>query len=1109
MGSFRNVLDRFFCWATARRQQPKSRHAPWQQYRRLELELLEDRLVCTGPTSPVPSPSPDFADIGIIAQNPLTGNWQATRFDGTSYVNEQLGNWSVAVDRKDILIGDINGDGRAELVGRDKTIGMWYSLRFTGSDYISTPLVNWGTSAQYFNVQLADVNGDGKMQIIGRSSLGYWLATTATPQGGYYNQTLGFWNPTISWQNVMVGDLDGDGRTDIVGRDPASGCWYWLHFDGSQYRVNQIAQWDPTLNYTDVQIGDVNGDGRSDIIGRGSDGTWWATMYDGSSFSNQKLASWNPKVLWQNILVGDIFGDGRAAILGRNPDTGNWQAIHFDGSKYQNHVIASWTTDVTYDVRLADINGDGRQDVIGRNSGGDWYAITFDGNSFANNFLTSWYPASWQVFTADLNDDGITDIVGWDPKKGDWWVASGNGTAWQSFQIASGFFSYNFADVRLGDINGDGHVGILGREPGSWNWFVIDFNGVGYERKALGTLAPAANVWKYVQVADINGDGDADLIAYNAATGNWWATIYDGTRYTSQIIGTWDPGINWQTVLIGDLNGDGRADVMGRDPVSGDWYAIEWNGASFTTIPRFANWAPGYRYSFVRLLDVNGDGRADIVGLQSTGAWLAIIPNGPNYDSTLLGVWNTPNMQVVTGDVNGDGRDDILGFDPETGNWWMTSSNGSAYVTQWLAYWNTANTYSSFQILDINGDGRQDVVALDSTGSWWALMFSATGSHTQFLRGWYPANWQGFTGDINGDGKDDLLAMDPATGNWVVVYFDGSQYRMQRLPTWNPAIHWQNLNIVDMNADGREDIIGLDPSSNTWYAIQFDGATYQSNPITSWASSLTWTNVLAGDVPGVSNASLRRRILEDTPDLREALADKNTLMAARLLLNWTANAGNYALDGSLLIYKATSAADYFYNFYLPDKGGNYCGGYAYFYSGILNLFGIDALQMGFGSPTGDLTHATVVVPIWDGVTYQYYIFDPTFNCTFRDASTGDYLTVFDLFDYLQGGRVNDIAVESQSLATRTWLATSPVASPNLILTSVTAGLCLYRWPDYGLNSYLQTWGPLFTANGYSAGVTGFIQLMEAHIFGVYPSLSSAAAQQFIAMLQARGIPCPG
>src|SRR5262249_54478935 len=160
-------------------------------------------------------------------------------------------------------------------------------------------------------------------------------------------------------------------------------------------------------------------------------------------------------------------------------------------------------------------------------------------------------------------------------------------------------------------------------------------------------------------------------------------------------------------------------------------------------------------------------------------------------------------------------------------------------------------------------------------------------------------------------------------------------------------------------------------------------------------------------------------------------------------------------DPSLLIYTATNAADYFYNFYLPNRGGNYCSGYANFYAEVLNLFGIDALQMGFGNLNGNLTHVTVLVPILDGSSYKYYVFDPTFNCTFHDGSTGQYLTLFDLFDYLQGGRLSDVVVESQSVDTRKWLATAPAVNTSLVFDSQSGGLYCYRWPGYGLNSYLQ------------------------------------------------------
>ena len=68
---------------------------------------------------------------------------------------------------------------------------------------------------------------------------------------------------------------------------------------------------------------------------------------------------------------------------------------------------------------------------------------------------------------------------------------------------------------------------------------------------------------------------------------------------------------------------------------------------------------------------LNGDGKADIVGLTSTGGI---------YYTTNLASWNTfPGTlaQIVTGDLNGDGKADIAG---------LTSAGGIYYSTN-LATW--------------------------------------------------------------------------------------------------------------------------------------------------------------------------------------------------------------------------------------------------------------------------------------------------------------------------------------------------------------------------------------------------------------------------------------
>jgi hypothetical protein len=70
----------------------------------------------------------------------------------------------------------------------------------------------------------------------------------------------------------------------------------------------------------------------------------------------------------------------------------------------------------------------------------------------------------------------------------------------------------------------------------------------------------------------------------------------------------------------------------------------------------------------VQLSDLNGDGRADVVGYNPTsGDWLtaeSAVSAAPFVVEQ--GVWQ-PGLLVATGDLRADGRGDIVLYDPVTG----------------------------------------------------------------------------------------------------------------------------------------------------------------------------------------------------------------------------------------------------------------------------------------------------------------------------------------------------------------------------------------------------------------------------------------------------------
>jgi hypothetical protein len=136
---------------------------------------------------------------------------------------------------------------------------------------------------------------------------------------------------------------------------------------------------------------------------------------------------------------------------------------------------------------------------------------------------------------------------------------------------------------------------------------------------------------------------------------------------------------------MSDVNGDGKADIVGFGN-NGVSVALS-NGNSFVNAKRWVNdfgynqgWRnnKGLRY----MSDVNGDGKADIVGFGNNGVSVAY-SNGNSFTGTSRKIddfgynqgWKNDKHLRLMADVDGDGADDVVGFgngevsvSPSTGN---------------------------------------------------------------------------------------------------------------------------------------------------------------------------------------------------------------------------------------------------------------------------------------------------------------------------------------------------------------------------------------------------------------------------------------------------------
>jgi MYXO-CTERM domain-containing protein len=205
-----------------------------------------------------------------------------------------------------IQMADINGDGKADVCGRAGDGVHCYLSSGSNFTQAGAPIAdfsdaNGGNVPSVFStIQLGDVNGDGKADLCGRLSSGFFCYL-ADGQGGFSTKITGpalsdssGWNNPVYYATIQLGDVNGDGKADVCAR--ASDRWHCWLSDGNGFptaidgptAVSDASGWNKPQYDSTLQLGDIDGDGRADLCGRAGAG-WWCWPSSGTGFSATQI----------------------------------------------------------------------------------------------------------------------------------------------------------------------------------------------------------------------------------------------------------------------------------------------------------------------------------------------------------------------------------------------------------------------------------------------------------------------------------------------------------------------------------------------------------------------------------------------------------------------------------------------------------------------------------------------------------------------------------------------------------------------------------------------------------------------------------------------------
>lgn len=701
------------------------------------------------------------------------------------------------------------------------------------------PKQDFATGLGPWSLATADVNGDGRLDLI-------------TANDGE-NNVVFTGSGALPALSVLLGNGDGTfaAKQDFaVGRFPRS-----------------------------VAAADVNRDGHLDLITSDGDRNAVSVLLgrgDGTFAPRQNFAiGYDPAF----VTAADVNGDGKPDLIAISESPSNLISVllgNGDGTFAAKNDFATGSVPTT--VTAADVNGDGKLDLIANAVVSDAVSVLLghgDG-TFAphREFPTGAHP--WSAAAADVNGDGKLDLIVADSFGGGVSVLLGNGdgtfAAKQEFPTATSPMS-----VTTGDMNGDGKLDIITANRNSNNVSVLLGNGDG--TFAGGQDLATGRYPTSVTAIDVNGDGKLDVLAADY-DGNAVSVLLNTSTFSAPFdasaiatVSGADTGIaihtsgaifgqlafrlaafgldqGWTSQStfpreLADLNGDGAADIVGFGK-AGVYVSLGAGDGSFGTAsfasPSFAldagGWLSQDRHPR-HVGDVNGDGRADIVGFANVGTYVALGDGhgtfGPmTFRGGSFGVnqgWTSDDaLPRVLADVNGDGRADVVGFGEsaifvELGQ--TDGSFGAPVVSQIglvrSSGWLSDDVYHR-ELADVNGDGRADIVAFGEAGVFVAMSngdgsfggavfeFADFGRNTWGTENQHPRH----VADVNGDGKADMvgfgadrisIALGNGDGTFQATKGDAVELTSQS-GGWTSEDSYPRL-LADINHDGAADVVGF------------------------------------------------------------------------------------------------------------------------------------------------------------------------------------------------------------------------------------------------------------------------------------------------------------
>ena len=591
--------------------------------------------------SPLPLPPNDRTVLVLVGQG-----------DGSM---RRAGNFGVGTGAHGLALADLNDDQRTDVVTANFGASSLTRLSGQGDGTLLNRL-DQVTASYPSDVKIADLTRDGLPDIavtsVDSSRVSLFFANELM---GYDRHDLATpYDPA----SLALADLDADGLTDLVVGSYGALSVYLNR--GHGVFGDRIACTGVTGS-TWVATADFNEDGVLDIVS--ANGPASILLGHGDGTFDAPLTVWAPGADSGNAgAVGDFDGDGHLDVALPGRDAGIAVLVGDGRGRLLSSHAGQIAGNGPVAIATADLDGDGNVDVITANQGNGAASSSPPGGlsllfgtgtgAFRSPVPLGLGSTTNSVAVADFNRDGTPDLAAANAGEGtlSLFLGLGRGTFADPTKYRAGASPQAIAAL---DLNGDANPDLVFTDRTALEVSVALGNGKGgflpHGDYAL-PVAPSALV-----SANLNRDHFPDLAL--AAGGAIYVLLGDGAGGFGPPAALDIAPSEAAALATSDLNADGAVDIAVASASPAGSFVLFGQGDGRFGAPQFVDF--GQAAWNIAIVDINGDGRADLLGTWVAGVLVELGRGDGTFRAPPSVYPSAGPVALATADFNHDGAPDV------------------------------------------------------------------------------------------------------------------------------------------------------------------------------------------------------------------------------------------------------------------------------------------------------------------------------------------------------------------------------------------------------------------------------------------------------------------